>query len=584
MSMDPERLGGRLAARWARRIVERMRRERTDIDALNVFPVPDGDTGTNLYHTVRSAYRAVEGLTGQVTLGQVVEAMANGALRGARGNSGLILSVALRGVADGLAGVTELDSATFAAALELAADRAAEAIADPVDGTMLTVLHAMAECAREQADAGADLIELIAAVRTRSQQALLETTGQLDVLSEADVVDAGSSGIVELFDLLYLTATGRDPAGATMTEQAMAGRRLRQEALDGVTVERPEARAGETGYELVFFLADKRDRARHVKRVLKAAGGTSIVVSWPKVHVHVPDTSSALEALRSCKSLGIAQLRVEDLTVSGGPRRRTTVLVTVAGIGSLFAAAVAEAVAVNAALPGYEALVAELAAGLSPTPDPAADDGEASAAPGPDESGASAVPGETGEEGPAVVVSHDAASHVALHELALHTDVLLVPALNQAQVFAALAVYDPAAGPAAVAADMADVVDSLSCGSVVRSGRAAGRQVVRGSGWPAGTSLPGAADAAEPALAPDEVMFVQVGRVRSVYEDSVSALLGLIDALAPDAELLTLVTGTSLPPAALAAARAHLQDAYPEAIVDVVESRSSRLCAELAAE
>ena len=146
------RINGRLAARWAKRTVDRLRRERGGINAINVFPVPDGDTGTNLYHTVRSAYRAVESLDGAVTLPDVIDAMATGAQRGARGNSGLILSVALRGVADALVGVEVPDSPAFAAALELAASRAREAIVAPVDGTMVTVLDAMADEARERAD------------------------------------------------------------------------------------------------------------------------------------------------------------------------------------------------------------------------------------------------------------------------------------------------------------------------------------------------------------------------------------------------------------------------------------------------
>src|SRR5699024_4867178 len=170
------RISGNLAARWAKRTVDRLRRERTGINAINVFPVPDGDTGTNLYLTVRSAYRAVESLDGAVTLPQVVEAMATGAQRGARGNSGLILSVALRGVADALVGVEVPDARAFAAALALAAARARDALADPVDGTMVTVLDAMAEEARERAEAGDDLVLLVRAVRERSRSALRETT------------------------------------------------------------------------------------------------------------------------------------------------------------------------------------------------------------------------------------------------------------------------------------------------------------------------------------------------------------------------------------------------------------------------
>lgn len=339
---DTAHLNARIAARWARRAVERMKRARHDIDELNVFPVPDGDTGTNLYDTVKSAYRAVEALTGQVTMHRVVEAMATGALRGARGNSGLILSVALRGVADALDGVAELDAPTFAGALELAAVRAGQAIAEPVHGTMVTVLHEMAAEARAQADAGADLLTQLAAVRERSQTALKETTGQLEVLANAQVVDAGSTGIVEMFDLLYLTAAGlQPPAQPTHYDRPQ-----------GVDMH------GEVGLELVFWCAEQRDKTRAVTRALTKLGGHSIVVSWPKIHVHVADDSTALAVLVTCESLGIVQLRMEDLSAPGGSDVSVVGLTT--GMGMLMNVALAEAVAVNTNVPGWIDHVEEL--------------------------------------------------------------------------------------------------------------------------------------------------------------------------------------------------------------------------------
>ena len=229
-------LNGRLAARWARRAVDRLRKERTEIDELNVFPVPDGDTGTNMYHTLRAAYLAVEELTGPVTLPHVVAALAAGAGRGARGNSGLILAVALQGVADALDGVTVATADAMATALETASDRARAAVARPVDGTMLTVLDAMATEARERADGGADLLEVIAAVRERSRSALRETTGQLTVLREAEVVDAGSTGIVELFDLLYATVTGRTPQDSMLAEVARAPKIIHEATADELEI------------------------------------------------------------------------------------------------------------------------------------------------------------------------------------------------------------------------------------------------------------------------------------------------------------------------------------------------------------
>lgn len=339
---DSAHVNARVAARWARRAVERMKRQRHQIDDLNVFPVPDGDTGTNMYDTVRSAYRAVESLTGQVTVHGVVEAMANGALRGARGNSGLILSVALRGVADALEGVRELDATTFAGALELAAGRAEHAIAKPVHGTMVTVLHEMAAEARQQANEGADLLTQIKAVRARSKEALSATTGQLDVLADARVVDAGSTGIVEMFDLLYLTAAGISPPAENTQYNRPGGVEL----------------AGEVGLELVMWCADQRDKTRAVTRALTRLGGTSVVVNWPKIHVHVASEEMAREVLDTCFSLGIVQLRMEDLSAPGG--REAHVVAVTAGMGMLMQVALAEAIAVNAAVAGWSDQVEEL--------------------------------------------------------------------------------------------------------------------------------------------------------------------------------------------------------------------------------
>src|SRR5699024_6939362 len=134
------RPSGRRAARWGRRASARRRRGRPAPAALNAFPVPDGHPGTNMYPPLRSAYLPVEQLTGPVTLPPVVGALADGAGRGARGNSGLILAVAPQGVADALAWATGATADATATARETASDRARGAVPRPVDGTMLTVL------------------------------------------------------------------------------------------------------------------------------------------------------------------------------------------------------------------------------------------------------------------------------------------------------------------------------------------------------------------------------------------------------------------------------------------------------------
>lgn len=506
MSTDPVRLNGRLAARWARRTVERMRRERSGIDALNVFPVPDGDTGSNMYHTVRSAYRAVENLSGSVTLPEVVGAMATGALRGARGNSGLILSVALRGVADALEGVTVLDAPTFAGALELAAARASDAIADPVHGTMLTVLHAMAEEAREQADAHADLLTQIAAVRARSGTALTETTGQLDVLSDASVVDAGSTGIVELFDLLYLTVTGRDPE----TVSAAAAQRS-----DGVV---PQVLAAEAGLELVYLLSDRRDRSRAVKRVLAKLGGTSVVVTWPKVHVHVADEDAAARVLEAMAPYGVAQLRTEDLAIVGGVHREAEVVAVTAGTGVMLAAALSEATVISSAGGQARALLAALR--------------EDAAAAGQEQ----------------VVLTANAVDERLAREIC--PDQSIVAAAGPVAALAALAVYDPAAPAGQLAADM------VASAAAVRGG-----ELVLSHGSLAG-----------PVMHSHDAWLLRIdGHTRSMESELEPAIIALINVLmAGGGELVTIVSGSPEHTQAITGACAHVRSTYPGVSLEVV--------------
>jgi len=178
----------------------------SEIDALNVFPVPDGDTGTNMMLTMRStmeeAFRAPDN-----SAAGVAGAMAKGALMGARGNSGVILSQVWRGLAEGLTGKESFTTADFAAALEKAAATAYKGVSNPVEGTMLTVMKAVASAARDQVDSGnEDIISVLEVVVEAARDSVANTPLLLKVLREAGVVDAGGQGIYTLFEgsLRYL--------------------------------------------------------------------------------------------------------------------------------------------------------------------------------------------------------------------------------------------------------------------------------------------------------------------------------------------------------------------------------------------
>ncbi|MET9761700.1 DAK2 domain-containing protein [Streptomyces sp. NPDC006372] len=223
MAQVPQTFFDALAVRtWCGLALETLGRAREEIDAINVYPVADGDTGTNLYLTVESAVGAVEAVFAghaagsgpeQPTLADAARAMAHGALIGARGNSGTILAQLLRGMAQVLADdeAARADGQGLRLALRHAADSARQAVAHPVEGTVLTVASAAADAA---GGAEGDCGTVARAAYDGARAALAETPGQLPVLERAGVVDAGGRGLVAVLGALVETFTGERPRGA----------------------------------------------------------------------------------------------------------------------------------------------------------------------------------------------------------------------------------------------------------------------------------------------------------------------------------------------------------------------------------
>ena len=165
------------------------------INALNVFPVPDGDTGINMLLTLRAATSAEVPDAASATVGSMSSAIARGALLGARGNSGVIFSQFMKGLAGGLAECERADGAAFATALQAAADAGYQAVGNPVEGTMLSVMRAAAEAVHPP-DGAADAPEVLRAAYEAAERALAYTPEQLPILKQAGVVDAGGQGVV----------------------------------------------------------------------------------------------------------------------------------------------------------------------------------------------------------------------------------------------------------------------------------------------------------------------------------------------------------------------------------------------------
>src|SRR5215217_2052008 len=173
-----------------------LERNRPRLDDLNVYPVPDGDTGTNMLLTVRAVTETLQQTVTNSDRAGLAHEVARAALLGARGNSGVILSQIVRGAAEVLGETEEIDGAGFARALRRASDEAYAAVREPAEGTILTAIRVLAEEAETRADA--EVPALLAALARRGDEAVEQTRDQLEILRQAGVVDAGAAGLVEI--------------------------------------------------------------------------------------------------------------------------------------------------------------------------------------------------------------------------------------------------------------------------------------------------------------------------------------------------------------------------------------------------
>ena len=183
------------------------------INDLNVFPVPDGDTGTNMYLTMQSGIEDLGGLT-TPTVSDVASAFYSGTFMGARGNSGVILSQFFKGFSEGLEGRTECGGDDLARACDLAREHAYKSVANPVEGTMLTVIASVAEATREAAGQGQDITSVLSVASDCAAETVVKTTEMLPVLQEAGVVDAGGQGLAVIIEGMRRSAAGEDVMAA----------------------------------------------------------------------------------------------------------------------------------------------------------------------------------------------------------------------------------------------------------------------------------------------------------------------------------------------------------------------------------
>ncbi|GLZ79920.1 dihydroxyacetone kinase [Actinorhabdospora filicis] len=523
--------------RWCAASLDVLRRHRRDIDELNVFPVPDGDTGTNMVATVTAGVTALDG--GEITeLAEALRRFARGALLGARGNSGVILAQFFRGLADAWAHqsgeATEAGASSVVTGLRVAADACRAAVAQPAEGTMLTIADA---AARAAADApGADLARVVTVAAEAAAEAVARTPTQLPALARAGVVDSGGFGLALVLDALVGVVTGA-PTGAPVAAADLG--------------ERPRGRTGsaerETGseefaYEVQYLLEAPPDEVERLRLRLTALGDSLVVVgtglgdatpTW-NVHVHVNDIGAAIEAgIEAGRPHRISVTRFVEQHATGvappappgGAPRAVVAVAGGSGLADLFAAEGAHPVVSSPPSAG-ELLDAVRATGATEV---------------------ILLPNDGN--------SHSTAATAAGLARAEGFQVSVVPTRSPVQALAALAVRDPARRFDDDVIAMAEAAGACRHGAIA----IAARESITTAGR----------------CAPGDVLGLAEGDVVLIGRDLAGVACELLDRMCgAGGELVTLVTGAGLRAEDEVRITAHMASRWP--LVDVTAYRGGQ--------
>ncbi|MDH4345370.1 MAG: DAK2 domain-containing protein [Thermoleophilia bacterium] len=299
------------ARELARSALANLERHKRRINALNVYPVPDGDTGTNLVATVEGMVRALEASRAE-TPQQVADEVRRAALMEAKGNSGVILSQIMRGISEVVGGHEHVDGSVLADALRQGTTRAYQGVKRPVEGTMLTVIREMAEEAELPRVRELPVDQALAAVLERGDDAVRRTPEMLEKLRESGVVDAGGLGLVELFRGIHAALAGVPLPGAP----------VELDELDEEAIHHEESRYR---YCTVFLVEGTGLALDDLERGLEPLGDSLLVVgdaSLAKVHVHTDDPDAALAVGRAMGAVDDARVEIGDMHGQADERGR----------------------------------------------------------------------------------------------------------------------------------------------------------------------------------------------------------------------------------------------------------------------
>jgi hypothetical protein len=483
------------------------------INRLNVYPVPDGDTGSNMALTLTSVAAELDGVDGD--LASVCKAIGHGALMGARGNSGVILSQILRGLTQTLAAAPEgaVDGGRLAEALEVAAKGAYEAVGNPVEGTILTVIRVAAEGAAEAATAGGSLVEVLDAAQASGAEALANTPEQLEVLKQAGVVDAGGTGLLLLIDAFLLVVDGRPVPEASVTEAAADAGHVDELQILAHGDEGHERGLADLRYEVMYILEAPDEAIGAFKDVWAGIGDSIVVVGGEGLfncHIHTDDIGPAIEAAIEIGKP--SRIRVTDLLEEVEEERWVR---EAEEQPEPDATPVTTAVVAIATGDGVKRIFHSLGArvltgGQSMNP-------------------STAQILEAVEAAPAdhVVILPNNKNIIAVAEQVDATTaktVVVVPTKGIPEGFAALLAYDPDAEIEANASDMVEAAANVLAGEVT--------QAVRDSSCDVGP------------IAEGDFLGIARDGIRAVAPSIAEATIGLLDhLLTEDHEIVTLITG-----------------------------------------
>ena len=274
------------------------------VDDLNVFPVPDGDTGTNMSLTMQSAMKEVKSVTSD-DIEEIVEAAANGSLMGARGNSGVILSQLLRGFAKGVKGKETLNTEDLAHALKTGADTAYKAVMKPVEGTILTVARESAEYAVKIAKKETDVIEFLEKVIYQGENTLKRTPDMLPVLKEAGVVDSGGKGLIYIYLGILGALKGETPSSEDFSIMQKSVEHVHEMSVSGEI---------EFAYCTEFIINTQGADPEAFREKIQHQGDSMLVVgneNLIKVHLH---TNNPGEVMEEAMALGeLSDIKIDNM-------------------------------------------------------------------------------------------------------------------------------------------------------------------------------------------------------------------------------------------------------------------------------